>query len=101
MPVHTKKRRIKKRVSQSVSKEKKKTVSAKSHFKKVYGDLPKWSIYLAGLRHREGLTQKQLSEKINVKQSNISLMERGLRAIGKNVAQRLAKVFNTDYRLFL
>jgi|SRR5690606_26881056 len=62
---------------------------------------PMWAIYLSGLRYREDLTQKQLSEMINVKQPNISLMERGKRPIGKDIAKRLAEVFNVDYRRFL
>ncbi|CCB90844.1 Helix-turn-helix motif [Waddlia chondrophila 2032/99] len=60
-----------------------------------------WAISLSGLRYREDLTQKQLGEVIGVKRINISLMERGLRPIGKNIAQRLAKFFNVDYRIFL
>lgn len=83
----------------SVKEEK--SISAESYIKKVYGDLPNWAISLAGLRNREGLTQKQLGELIDVKQANISLMERGLRPIGKNIAHRLAKVFKVDYRMFL
>ena len=81
--------------------EEEKSISANDYLEKVYGDFPKWAISLAGLRHRENLTQKQLGELIDVKQSNISLMERGLRPIGKNIAHRLAKVLNVDYRIFL
>ena len=76
-------------------------VTAGDHFKKVYGNTPKPGIYLAGLRYREGLTQKDLSELIGVNQANISKMENGLRPIGKNMAVRLAEIFKTDYRLFL
>ncbi len=75
--------------------------SAEFHIKAAYGELPRWAIALAGLRYREGLTQKQLGGKIDVKQSNISLMERGLRPMGKNIAQRLARMFGVDYRVFL
>lgn len=78
-----------------------KSISSNDYIKKVYGDLPRWAISLAGLRHRENLTQTQLGDMIEVKQSNISLMERGLRPIGKNLAYKLAKVFKTDYRIFL
>ena len=98
MPVRTKRRHTK---SKSRSREKEKSISAQEYAKRACGDLPQWAVYLAGLRYRENLTQKELGEKIDVKQNNISLMERGLRPIGKNIAQRLAKVFKTDYRLFL
>jgi len=80
-----------------------KSISADEFIEKAQEglNLPMWAISLAGLRYREDLTQKQLGEIIGVKQSNISLMERGLRPIGKNIAQRLSKVFKTDYRIFL
>lgn len=98
MRAHTRKH-LTKQESQVSHAEK--TISAKDYLKKVYGDFPRWAISLAGLRHRDGLTQKQLGEMIGVKQSNISQMERGLRPIGKNIAKRLAKSFKTDYRIFL
>lgn len=98
MRAHTRKHPTK---EESRLRKEEQSISANDYLKEVYDDLPRWAISLAGLRHREGLTQKQLGEMIDVKQSNISQMERGLRPIGKNIAQRLAKVFETDYRLFL
>ena len=77
------------------------SVSLDAFLKKNRCDLPNWAILLSGLRNREGWTQKELGEMVNVAQYHISRMERGVRPIGKNVAQRLAKVFKTDYRLFL
>jgi len=77
------------------------SISLDAFLKKNRGSLPKWAILLCGLRNREGWTQAELGEKINVAQYHISRMERGVRPIGKNIAQRLAKVFKTDYRLFL
>ncbi len=52
---------------------------------------------------REGanLTQAQLAEKLHIPQSNISQVETGKRPVGKNLAKRLAKIFNIDYRVFL
>jgi len=76
-------------------------IKADDYFKEVYGNMPEGAVYLSGLRYREDLTQKELGELIGVAQSNISLMEKGLRPIGKNIAKRLAEVFKTDYRLFL
>jgi len=46
---------------------------------------------LRGLRSREGLTQKQLGEKIGARPTHISEMENGKRPIGKGMAKRLAK----------
>lgn len=98
MQAHTRTRRTK---QESLVCKEEKSISAEDYLDEVYGNFPRWAISLAGLRHRENLTQKQLGNIINVKQSNISLMERGLRPIGKNIAQRLAKLFKTDYRIFL
>ena len=56
---------------------------------------------LKGLRYREDMTQKEFSEKVNVKQGDLSKMENGKRPIGKNIAKRLSKLFKVDYRMFL
>jgi DNA-binding XRE family transcriptional regulator len=56
---------------------------------------------LRGARYREALTQAQLAEKVKVKPSHISEMERGKRPIGKDMAKRLAEALNTSYKVFL
>jgi len=56
---------------------------------------------LHGLRVREGLTQKELAEKLGEAQSHISAMEKGKRPIGKALAKKLAEAFGGDYRAFL
>ena len=56
---------------------------------------------LAGARHKEGLTQVQLSNLTGIPQRHISEMENGKRSIGKRNAKIFAKVLNTNYRLFL
>ena len=57
---------------------------------------------LRGLRSREHLTQKQLSQMIGAKPSHISEMENGKRSIGKEMAKRLAKALRTHYnKVFL
>ncbi|MFM8314892.1 MAG: helix-turn-helix transcriptional regulator, partial [Deltaproteobacteria bacterium] len=48
-----------------------------------------------------GLTQAQLADKLNIPQSNISQIETGKRSVGKNLAKRLSRIFNLDYRVFL
>src|SRR5688572_14792318 len=69
--------------------------------RKICGNLPEWAIMLKGLRVREGLTQAELGEILDIEQTNISKMERGKRPIGKTIAKKLAEKFNTDYRFFL
>lgn len=56
---------------------------------------------LKGFRLRENLTQVELAKKLGITQGNLSAMERGRRPIGKTMALRLAKIFDTDYRIFL
>lgn len=58
-------------------------------------------ITLRGFRQRDGLSQGELAEKIGAKQSHISEMEGGKRSIGKALAMKLSKVFDTSYKVFL
>ncbi len=67
------------------------------HYRK-YG---KAGAALQGFRSRDGLTQVQLARKLGVTQGDVSAMEHGRRPIGKGMASRLARIFKTDYRVFL
>ena len=58
-------------------------------------------VALAGARAKEGLTQRELAQRLGLPQRHISEMERGKRSIGKEMAKRLAKALNIDYRVFL
>ena len=58
-------------------------------------------IVLQGMRIRSGMTQKELADHLGAKQHHVSEMEHGRRSIGKEMAQRLAKIFKTNYRVFL
>lgn len=58
-------------------------------------------VCLAGLRYREGFSQRKLSEMTGIPQRHISEMETGKRTIGKERAKVLAKALSTDYRVFL
>lgn len=57
--------------------------------------------YLKTFRFRADLTQKQLAEKLGIKQHHISEMEHNKRPIGKVMAKRLGKLLKYDYRVFL
>ena len=80
-------------------KKKPQGVSWRDHFPEL--DEHEIGTYLSGARHREGLTQKQLSEKSGVPQRHISEMENGKRPIGKKTARIFAGVLNTDYHNFI
>ena len=58
-------------------------------------------VCIRGGRGKEGLTQKQLADRIGIAQHHISEMEHGKRTIGKEMARKLAEVLNVDYRVFL
>ncbi len=58
-------------------------------------------IALRGGRTKEGLTQKELSERTGIPRSHLSAMENGKRPIGKKNAAKLAEALNLDPRLFL
>src|SRR3990167_9922191 len=51
------------------------------------------SVLLKGLRYREGLSQIEFAKKLNISQTNLSAMENGKRAIGKELAKRIAEFF--------
>ncbi len=62
-------------------------------------DIP--ATYLRGIRYREDLTQKQLSERTGIPIRHISEMENGKRPIGKKNATRLAEALNCNARVLL
>ncbi len=71
---------------------------AKNRIKAAGGE----SAYMVkSAREGAGLTQAELALKLKIPQSNISQIETGKRSVGKNLAKRLSKIFNLDYRVFL
>jgi DNA-binding XRE family transcriptional regulator len=66
-----------------------------------FSNLPFPGSYVAGFRHREGITQAELSRKTSIPRRHISEMENGKRPIGKTNAKKLAKVLNVDLRMLL
>jgi len=68
------------------------------HLDEKYGEI---GANIRGCRARDSMTQTQLAKKLGIRQSHVSEMEHSRRVIGKKMAQKLAKIFNTDYRMFL
>jgi DNA-binding XRE family transcriptional regulator len=56
---------------------------------------------LRGARLRDDLTQVELAKKLGIRQAELSSMENGRRPISKKMAEKLAKLFKTSYRVFL
>lgn len=70
-------------------------------FNDLIGQSGEPAVLLKGLRYREGLSQLEFAKKINISQTNLSAMENGRRAIGKELAKKIAEIFKVDYRIFL
>ncbi len=56
---------------------------------------------LRGLRMREGITQRELAEKLGIQQHHVSEMEKGIRKIGLAMARRISKAYAISHRVFL
>jgi len=56
---------------------------------------------LRGLRTREGVTQKELAARLGIRQHHVSEMEKGVRAIGKDMAKRIGEAYSISYKVFL
>jgi len=99
MQAHTRKHHIEK----DIIAEKKDNVMVdwRSAFTDLIDKFSEAGAALRGLRLRDGLTQKELAEKVGIAQANLSKMEHGKRLIGKAAAKKFASFFHTDYRIFL
>jgi len=85
----------------AVNKEDRDWVTSDEAFTELFGEISKASVLVQGYRVREGWTQNELAEKLGTEQPIISAIENDRRDIGKKLAQKLAKLFHTDYRIFL
>ena len=56
---------------------------------------------LRGLRVKEGITQKELAERLGIKQHRVSEMEKGRRAISVEMAKRIGEAYDISYKVFL
>lgn len=59
------------------------------------------AIVFQGIRLRQGLTQKQMAERIGITQGDVSKIEKGERSIGKKLALRIGRALGIDYKRFL
>jgi plasmid maintenance system antidote protein VapI len=56
---------------------------------------------LRGLRVKEDITQKELAERLGIKQHRVSEMEKGVRSISVDMAKRIGEAYNVSYKVFL
>jgi len=81
--------------------DKNELIDAENAFKDLNEKYTPAGALLQGFRLRDDLTQMQLAKKLGTSQPAIAAMESGDRPIGKTMARKLAKIFDTDYRNFL
>ncbi|MBI5557668.1 MAG: helix-turn-helix transcriptional regulator [Deltaproteobacteria bacterium] len=88
-----------KEYAQTVEAEDKRNYTVAEVFPEYIGK--EQQVAIRAYRYRENLTQRQLAELTGIPQRHISEMENGKRVIGKELAKRLAKALNADYKVFL
>ena len=76
-------------------------ISSEEVFKGLIDKYGRSGSVIRGCRSRDDLSQFELAKKLGIPQSDVSQMENGKRPIGKKMAIRLAKIFKTNYRVFL
>ena len=69
-------------------------------FEEVFPDAHPGKV-VHGFRVRDGITQSELARLLGIKQHRISEIENKKRPITIEMAKRFAKVFGTNYRVFL
>jgi DNA-binding XRE family transcriptional regulator len=101
MSVHTRTRRIKRKMTIKAKPKSEKPIPWRKAFKEEIEAYGESGLILRGSRHKAEMTQKDLAHVLGVSQHHISEMENGKRPIGKVMAKRLAEVFKCNYRIFL
>ena len=96
MSAHTKTHRIK-----HPNNKKEDSIPWRAAAKDLIKKYTETGMLIRGGRHKAGLTQRELAKKIGILPHHISEMEHGKRPISKKMAQKLGKIFNVDYRVFL
>lgn len=69
-------------------------------FKKTYQKYGKIGAAIRGARARDNITQVQLAKMLGVSKDTIHKMEYSKITIDKKMAQKLAQIFNVNYRIF-
>ena len=98
---HTSKARSVKVKKQATTRSKESSIHWREVYKEELEEFGQAALMLRGSRHKMELTQKELADALGISQNHISEMENGKRPIGKVMALRMGKFFNTDYRKFL
>ncbi|MEE9451910.1 MAG: helix-turn-helix transcriptional regulator [Gammaproteobacteria bacterium] len=90
---------IKRKTSKKIYE--KELLSPEDVFLNLQEKYTKAGAYLKGLRYREGLTQIEFANTIEVTQGDLSKMENGKRNISKKLAQKIGKLYRFNYQRLL
>lgn len=77
------------------------SIPAEEVFPQAFDPVQGPAMALRSLRHREGVSQKQLAEMLGIRQHHLSEMEHGKRSIGKAMAKRIAKALHANWRVLI
>lgn len=75
--------------------------SWRKSFNKEIEKMGEPALMLKGARVKEGMTQKQLADRLGKTQVYISQLENGRKEINKSLAKELEKIFGLNYKVFL
>jgi len=78
-----------------------KSIPARQVLPELADDTLRPAAILRGARYKAELTQKELADRLGIRQHHLSEMENAKRPIGKQMAKRLAEALDCDYRLFV
>ena len=81
--------------------EKEEPVDWREAFRKEIEELGESALALKGARVKENMTQKKLAHLLGTSQVYISQLENGRKEINKQMAKKLEKIFNINYKVFL
>ena len=81
--------------------EKEGPIDWRKAFSKEIEKLGESSLALKGARAKENMTQKKLAHLLGTSQVYISQLENGQKEINKQMAKKLEKIFNINYKVFL
>ena len=81
--------------------EREETVDWRGAFSKEIKELGESALALKGARAKENMTQKKLANLLGTSQVYISQLENGRKEINKQMAKKLEKIFNINYKVFL
>lgn len=70
-------------------------------YKENFTNRPEWAVCLRAARFKNSLSQKGLSKKSGIPITTISKYENGERKISMAQAKKLARIFKTNYKVFL